>query len=729
MTAVPNTWGVSLSASPNTVGGFTPGAGNLISGNTENGINLFGEFASGNLIQGNYIGTNAAGTAALANGSLGVSIVFASSNTVGGTAAGAGNVISGNAFTGVFLLGPDTEENVILGNFIGTDPTGTAAIGNGDAGVAIHTATNNTIGGTEAGSGNVISGNHNGVMFGDLDAANNRVQGNYIGTNSTGTGALPNADMGLLIWGVDNIIGGSENGAGNVISGNTTNGISLAQGSSGTVIEGNLIGLDATGTAAIANNIGIFVESSPDNVIGGSSAGARNIISGNTDTNVYVVAAEAAENVVQGNYVGTDITGTVSLEGGRGIQLIDAPNNTIGGTGSGAGNLISGNANGIRIEGPTASGNVIQGNRLGTDATGTLPLGNRGATIRLTNGASDNTIGGMGPGAGNVIANGTWMGVVLFADAGTGNRIQSNSIFDNSALGIELGRNGVTPNDEGDPDTGPNNSQNFPVLTPVASNGGAVVEATLNSTSNSSFTLDFFSNTDCDPTGYGEGKTPLGTASLTTDASGNGTATASFSTITGTILTATATDAEGSTSEYSKCAELTTLGVTPSPTTRSVTPGESATYTIAVAAQGGAFEKTVGLSCSGNPSGTTCSFANPELTLADGQASTTMTVTTVAPSAFGPMTPGPAPSNPLPKIWNVLLVLAGFGLVGVGVGHRERKYALASAAALLLILQASCGKDGNSPPTGGTTPGTYELTVTVAWEGAQSTATATLVVD
>ena len=144
---------------------------------------------------------------------------------------------------------------------------------------------NNTIGGTDAGSRNILSGNPYGILIGNLGATGNLIQGNYIGTNAAGDAALPNTDTGILNWGTDNTIGGSENGAGNVISGNTFNAILLAQGSSGTVIQGNFIGTNATGTAGLANDGGVFVNNSADNTIGGTGTGARNVISGNPGGN------------------------------------------------------------------------------------------------------------------------------------------------------------------------------------------------------------------------------------------------------------------------------------------------------------------------------------------------------------------------------------------------------------------------------------------------------------
>jgi titin len=742
--AIPNDLGIPIYSPGNTIGGSASGAGNVISGNTINGVNLYGEDAWGNTVEGNLIGTNAAGTGALGNGEHGLAIIFASSNVIGGTDQGAGNVLSGNGIAGVFLLGEDNDSNLVLGNLIGTDITGAAAIGNGESGVAIHSATNNIIGGTDEGSGNVLSGNAFGILLGDLGARGTVIQGNYIGTNATGDAAVPNTEIGVLVWGEDTTIGGSESGAGNVISGNGSAGIGLAENSSGSLIQGNLIGTDATGMTALPNGDGISLNASTDNLIGGTESGAGNVIAGNTGNSIWVGGVGSTGNVIQGNYIGTDVTGTGAIENGGGFWIIDGSNNTIGGTQSGAGNLISGHTGGIRVDGPNASGNVIQGNTLGMDVTGTVPMSVSGAGVRFSNGAFGNTLGGSQPGAGNVIANSGWHGVAIFPEAGNGNTVLSNAIFDNGSLGIEIGRNGVTENDDGDADDGPNGYQNYPTLTSVARNGGAVIQATLNSTPGSTFTLDYFSNDECDPEGFGEGQTPLGTATVATDASGSGTVAASFASISGSVLTATATDADGNTSEFSACSELATLGLSSSPSSQTVAPGGSATYGITLTAQGGTFQDDVDLACSGGPATTTCTLADDQLNLGTGPASTTMTVTTAAPSVLTPVGPSPdgPGDSPNPGVWVLILLMPAVTFLGPGArngwrggkrGHGARpgvRWAcLTGVMGMLLLMPTACGDGGESPPTGGTAPGTYSLTVTGTWQGAETVATVTLVVQ
>ena len=380
-----------------------------------------------------------------------------------------------------------------------------------------------------------------------------------------------------------NITAGSSTVQGLVINRFPANGILL--NSAGNVIAGNYIGTDITGTLAMANaKDGIQIDG-PNNLIGGTTASARNVISGNLGTGgIVIYHGPASGNVIQGNYIGTDVTGTVPIPNdGRGIAIEGAPNNLIGGTVAGAGNVISGNrASGIRTFVSGAEGNVIQGNFIGTDPTGKVRFRSyKGVQLRTNN----NVVGGPGPGAGNLIAgNGEGVallldfpsgnlvqgntitqngrGVSLYSNAGTGNAILGNSIFANAGLGIDIQPFGAAvPNDACDVDTGPNNLQNFPVLTSAASSpAGTIVMGTLNSTPNSNFTVQFFANPSCDISGNGEGKTYLGQMTVTTDGTCNGGFTANVQRLRpGQVVTSTATDPGGNTSEFSACVVVSGL--------------------------------------------------------------------------------------------------------------------------------------------------------------------------
>lgn len=349
-----------------------------------------------------------------------------------------------------------------------------------------------------------------------------------------------------------NIEAGSSVVRGMVING--ASGIELRM-AGGNVIEGNFIGTDVTGTVALANGTGVATQSS-SNTIGGTTAAARNIISGN----LFAVTLGGSDNVVQGNFIGTDVMGTKTLSNFISVSIAGG-NNTIGGTTAAARNLISGttasnSSGGVTIDTRSGTtGNRVQGNFIGTDVTGTKALGNAHSGVFINN-AVNSTIGGTASRAGNTLAFNSRNGVFVARNGnldGTGNAILSNSIFSNTELGIDLSGSGVTPNDPGDGDTGANNRQNFPVLTLTRE---GTIEGTLNSTPNTTFRIEFFANTECDPSGHGEGEIFIGSTMVMTDASGN----VSFAFIpaispfaVGRFVTATATDPAGNTSEFSGC--------------------------------------------------------------------------------------------------------------------------------------------------------------------------------
>jgi hypothetical protein len=259
--------------------------------------------------------------------------------------------------------------------------------------------------------------------------------------------------------------------------------------------------------------------------------------------------------VIEGNVIGTDVTGTVPLgNGSYGVGLAGL-SNTIGGSAAGAGNVIAANASGgISID--EGNGSVIEGNWIGTDTSGTIPLGNQGPGIAVS--ASNLTIGGTTPGAGNVIAfnaGNPATGLVLYA--GTEVSIRGNSIHDNGKLGIDLNNDGVTPNDLCDPDSGTNNLQNFPVISSVVYGASSTtVTGFLNSTANTTFDLDFYSNPACSnfPREFLQGETYLGSAQVTTDGSCNGPFTVATlpAVPSGSRISVTATDPSGNTSEFSQ---------------------------------------------------------------------------------------------------------------------------------------------------------------------------------
>src|ERR1051325_755751 len=374
-------------------------------------------------------------------------------------------------------------------------------------------------------------------------AGGNAINGNFIGTDPTGTIKRANTGNGIeLASSPNNSIGGVTPNARNLISGNNTHGIAIDFNSPSNTVSGNFIGTNAAGTAILGNGFqGISITSS-GNTIGGTTVGARNVVSGNTNGGgVTFSGSTATNNVVQGNYIGTDALGTASVPNSSGIFTLGAAsNNLIGGTVAGARNVISGNTLGLFLASTTGGINTrLEGNFIGTNAAGTAGIPNI-LGVYVTLGNSGNRIGGTAPGAGNVIA---FNAIGVDIDPGaTGNPILANSIFSND-IGIDLNADGVTPNDAGDTDTGGNNLQNYPVLTGATSVGGdTTITGTLNSTPGTSFRIEFFSNTTLNHTGFGEGQTFIGSTIVTTDASGNTSFTANTGSAppAGRFITATA---------------------------------------------------------------------------------------------------------------------------------------------------------------------------------------------
>ena len=350
------------------------------------------------------------------------------------------------------------------------------------------------------------------------------------------------------------MIGGTLPGAGNQIATSEFDGVHIRDASNN-VVQGNLIGTDATGTQALGNgnNGVVIVENANNNLIGGTTPGARNIISGNVVGGVGI-ATQSMGNIVRGNFVGTDVTGAQPLGNNIGVFVFEASDNIIGGEMPGAGNVIAANVtNGVEINGSSTSNNRIEGNFIGTESSGMKMLGNGASGIAIFNEASENMI------KGNVISNNDLVGI-RFVVNGSGNAILSNSIHSNGGIGIDLLGDGITVNDEGDQDTGPNGLQNFPILTSLTVNDGSVnIEGSLNSISNVTFILEFFSNPACDPSGHGEGERFVGSTIVSTNINGNINFTANFPAmdLAGDWITATATDSTNNTSEFSKCALLT----------------------------------------------------------------------------------------------------------------------------------------------------------------------------
>ncbi|HZQ66186.1 MAG TPA: hypothetical protein VFA66_13275 [Gaiellaceae bacterium] len=430
---------VTSGSSSNVVGGSTAAARNVISGNTGTGVAISGAATVSNVVQGNYVGTTTDGAAARANKQGGILVSAGSTkNQIGGLKAGTANVVSGNLGAGVRLTESGTKSNLVEGNRIGTDAAGAAALPDTTYGVRIDSGAGaNTVGGTVAGARNVILGSLAAVEISGSAATGVVVEGNYIGTNAAGDAAL-GTPLGVELAGgaTANTIGGTSSAARNVISGATTAGVRIAgAGTTKNLVEANYIGTNAAGTAALANVDGVLVASGATaNVIGGAASGARNLISGNDAPNataVRLTGAGTTGNAVEGNFIGTDAAGGAALPNRTGVLIEGgADDNTIGGPGSHARNVISGNLlDGVDVE---ASGNVISANYIGTNAAGTAAVPNQLSGVGIRSGANDNTIGGTASGTRNVIS-GNKQDAVCICGPSSGNLVEGDYIGVNAA--------------------------------------------------------------------------------------------------------------------------------------------------------------------------------------------------------------------------------------------------------------------------------------------------------
>ncbi|MEG4202680.1 S8 family serine peptidase [Microcoleus sp. Pol7_A1] len=696
---------IELDGSNVTVDGLYISAGNsTVRGLTINrfgvdGIRLIGN--GGNIVEGNFIGTDVTGTQDLGNGYSGIS-VWTPNNIIGGKTVKSRNIISGNDNVGIYITESNANNNLIQGNYIGSDVTGTKDLGNTNNGVAILDASNNTIGGTTIEAGNLIFGNgKNGVFINGSGSTGNAILSNSISGNDglgIGLGAngltvndLRDGDTGInnlqnfpeltsaISSGGNTTIKGKINSTPNTnlrvefFSNQNTDASGYGEGEKFLGFQN--VTTDSSGNASVAINLplavplGQFITATttdpnnnssefskgiaigtqpneePQNVVTNTSdsepgslravlAWANSnpgkdtvifkipttdpgynsstnsftikplselphitnsvIIDGTTqpgfldrpvieldgsnvglEDGLYISAGDSTvrgltinrfgvnairltdkgNNIIEGNFIGTDVTGTKGLPNGYSGISVWTTNNIIGGKTLAARNIISGNLNdGIYIEGQNANNNLIEGNYIGSDITGTKSLPNINSGISFRN-APNNTVGGTNSEAGNLIFGNVRNGIFVTGSGATGNAILSNSIRSNNLQGIDLGNNGLTLNDLGDGDTGANNLQNFPELTSAISSGGnTTIKGKINSTPNTNLRVEFFSNQNTDFSGYGEGEKFLVFQNVTTDSSGNATVAINLplAVSLGQFITATATDTNNNTSEFSK---------------------------------------------------------------------------------------------------------------------------------------------------------------------------------
>jgi CSLREA domain-containing protein len=573
--------------------------------------------SGGNTISGNFIGIDQTGTtAAGATGGVGVLITsdcdeFADENTIGGEFPELRNIISGNGASGIDLGGPDgscSGFTSVEGNYIGTDRTGKLRVPNANHGVIVENGSEFNVIGCEVLDGdNLISGNTDaGVFITDTDSC--AVQGNFIGTDRTGKAALANNRGVVINNSSDCFVGFSPIELSifpNVISGNTLNGIELVGGSSLNYVLGNLVGTDLNGTAAVPNGkSGVLISEAGSNTIGDGFTGDGNLISGNGDKGIELLGASF--NVIQGNFIGTDINGAVVAGLGNvthGIEL------NVSGSSNSTDNLIGGStecdctiAQKAITRQSAAPRNAVAANR-GTSAAGKAQVSaaNRQSTARTRRAAGWSarrsqrssipankrqqskqqttsgqrgalrTQGSLQPSvqnasAGNVIAGNGGDGVRVSGPADINNVISRNAIFAN-VLGIDLGGDGVTTNDRSDTgpndtDDGANHLQNFPVINGYDANNSTVSgilesggPAAQDPNGVEPFTIEIFRNTACDASLNGEGEKLVGwgTASLLSGGHYSFLITVAGPIQLGQTYTATATDGNGNTSEFSHC--------------------------------------------------------------------------------------------------------------------------------------------------------------------------------
>ncbi|MDD2990284.1 MAG: cadherin domain-containing protein, partial [Zoogloea sp.] len=409
-------------------------------------------------IAGNYLGTDLSGGSAAGNG-IGLFILESGNNLVGGTSAADRNIISGNTGKGLEVSGAIATNNIIQGNYVGLDHTGSVDLGNGGDGVSIAgSARNNLIGGTTPAERNVISGNAGaGVRIYSTTTAFNTVSGNYIGTNAAGTANIGNGGSGVVLAGVSgNTIGSLSTGGGNLISGNAGDGVLVETASDGTLIYGNTI---------VANGEeGIQVwDGATNTVIGDATPGGRNIISGNTLQGIGIYGSTVTGTVVRGNWIGVAADGVTAQGNGRqGIHVSQASTVMIGGSNPGEGNIIAN------------SGPLHPGVSLSDGATGVVIIGNS-----------------------------------IYGSSSLGIDLEGDWVTANDPGDADVGANNLQNTPE--------------LVSALLTGSDIALSGTLNSLANTRFRIEFFANPSPHASGYGEGRSYIGFVDVLTDASGNAT--------------------------------------------------------------------------------------------------------------------------------------------------------------------------------------------------------------
>ncbi|MPM51787.1 hypothetical protein SDC9_98538 [bioreactor metagenome] len=452
---------------------------------------------------------------------------------------------------GIQISGSTSTGWQIAGNYIGTNETASDTAGCYIGVEFLNNAGYATIGGLNAEDRNIISGNeHIGLRL--LSSSHNMVINNYIGVDRTGTFAIRNYDgLSLEAYTQYNHIGGNTPAARNVISGNVAYGLPLiGYDTQHNVIQGNYIGTNAAGTEAIPNTYGIlFDDGSHYNTVGGLGNCEGNLLSGNSGYGLFLYNNGTTENWCYGNLIGTDYSGTAAVPNGNGVVIDGIATRHVLDK-----NVISGNTqNGIAIHITGTNEHHITRNLIGTDITGTQPLGNGADGIRIAEGGQFNVIGGSD--SGNVIAYNGGNGITVLTAADYGNSFSENLIYGNAQLGIDLYPQGVTDNDAGDGDAGANQLMNFPVLDSASFDAGSETTTVYGHIDNplAQFCRVELFGSCGDASNHGQANEYLGTV---TPLSGGSFSFVISAVLAWNFVTATATDSSGNTSEFALNLEL-----------------------------------------------------------------------------------------------------------------------------------------------------------------------------
>lgn len=579
---------------------------NTIGGSAQAGVKVHGALASNNKLEANRIGVDLSGAVARSN-AQGVWIVQATDTHL------LNNVVSGNG-VGVRIDGP-APRTLLETNIIGLTAT-SQPLGNAQEGVRIVAASGVTDDITLR--GNTISANGGDGVF--IQAAGVKLYSNRIGSDLSGQAARGNGGDGIEINNVAGVIIGQAT-QGNLIVANAGRGIAVLSANQ-TLIHSNLIGLGGNG-AALGNLLGgVYVSAASEVMIGGTTANDRNLISANRLFGVALVNANS--NKVQTNYIGPNLNGAGVPGGPAqpiGVLIDGGSQNIIGADGaSGFGNLISGHSGpGVLVRGAAATQNKISSNVIGLRADLGGPLANGGSGVQLSDGASANLIGGATPQAANFIAGNAGHGVALdtgatlnevkfnfiglnpsqqvFGNGGsgvlldhannnligdptgatgnnirghvqhgvhvvasTGNRIQGNSLYQNTAGGITH--------------TGPLATLPRQIVIRDIERTGNSVTAKFEflATPGSTVRIELYASRQASSSGFGEGELPVAAGTVVVPASGLAQVQQTFTVPDGTYIftTATLTDATNTTYGFSRAV---TTGHQPTAITSLVTSG------------------------------------------------------------------------------------------------------------------------------------------------------------